>query len=133
MTGRRPTSRGFRAAPALARGRHAAGRASAAHDRSSRPLPVPPGAGPGSNSFPPPVQRPVTAQALGEPSTGPAWKTIPSWYLVTGKDHAIPPAAQRPMAARAHAHTVEVAGPHDMAVTDPHAVTRVVERAATAR
>ncbi|MEV7150101.1 MULTISPECIES: alpha/beta hydrolase [unclassified Streptomyces] len=79
------------------------------------------------------TQRPVTAQALGEPSTAPAWKSIPSWYLVAGADHAIPPAAQRAMAARAHAHTVEVAAPHDVAVTDPHAVTRLVERAATAR
>ncbi|MFE0510092.1 lipase family alpha/beta hydrolase [Streptomyces sp. NPDC058964] len=79
------------------------------------------------------TQRPITAQAVGEPSGTPAWKTIPSWYLVADGDHTIPAAAERAMASRAHAHTVEVDGPHAVAVTDPHAVTRLVERAATAR
>ncbi|MEU0602791.1 alpha/beta hydrolase [Streptomyces sp. NPDC006393] len=79
------------------------------------------------------TQRPITAQAVGEPSGTPAWKTIPSWYLVAHDDHTLPAAAERAMAARAHAHTVEVAGPHAIAVTDPHAVTRLVEQAATAR
>ncbi|MER6537942.1 alpha/beta hydrolase [Streptomyces sp900105755] len=79
------------------------------------------------------TQRPITAQAVGEPSGTPAWKTIPSWYLVAHDDHTLPAAAERAMAARAHAHTVEVAGPHAIAVTDPNAVTRIVEQAATAR
>jgi pimeloyl-ACP methyl ester carboxylesterase len=79
------------------------------------------------------TQRPITAQAVGEPSGTPAWKTIPSWYLVADDDHTIPAAAERAMASRAHAHTVEVDGPHAVAVTDPHAVTRLVEQAATAR
>ncbi|WP_055585469.1 alpha/beta hydrolase [Peterkaempfera griseoplana] len=79
------------------------------------------------------TQRPVSAQAVGEPSGTPAWKTIPSWYLVADDDHTIPPAAERAMAARAHAHTVEVDGPHALAVTDPYAVTRLVEQAAATR
>lgn len=77
-------------------------------------------------------QRPITAQALNEPSGEPAWKTIPSWYLVADQDHAIPPAAERFMAKRAHAHTVEVDAPHVAALTDPGAVTHLVEQAATA-
>ncbi|MER5604306.1 alpha/beta hydrolase [Streptomyces sp. NPDC002265] len=79
------------------------------------------------------TQRPISVQAVGEPSGTPAWKTIPSWYLVADDDHTIPAAAERAMAARAHAHTVEVDGPHAVAVTDPHAVTRLVEQAAIAR
>ncbi|WUD77263.1 alpha/beta hydrolase [Streptomyces sp. NBC_00510] len=80
------------------------------------------------------TQRPVTAQAVGEPSAAtPAWKTIPSWYLVARGDRTIPPAAERFMASRAHAHTVEVDGPHAVHLTDPKAVTRLVEKAATAR
>ncbi|MFJ5216281.1 alpha/beta fold hydrolase [Streptomyces sp. NPDC088354] len=78
-------------------------------------------------------QRPIAAQAFGEPSGPPAWKTIPSWYLVAHDDHAIPPAAERFMASRAHAHTVEINAPHAVPLTDPGAVTRLVERAATAR
>lgn len=38
-----------------------------------------------------------------------AWQTIPSWYLVASRDHAIPPEAERAMAARARALTVEIA------------------------
>ncbi|WP_329295816.1 alpha/beta hydrolase [Streptomyces sp. NBC_01455] len=79
------------------------------------------------------TQRPITARAVGEPSGTPAWKTIPSWYLVALEDHTLPAAAERAMAARAHAHTVEVAGPHAIAVTDPQAVTHLAELAATAR
>ncbi|MET8954253.1 alpha/beta fold hydrolase [Streptomyces sp. NPDC004393] len=76
------------------------------------------------------TQRPITAQALGEPSGTPAWKTIPSWYLVARADHAIPPAAERFMASRAHAHTIEVNAPHAVQLTDPGAVTHLVEQAA---
>ncbi|MFF4960743.1 alpha/beta fold hydrolase [Streptomyces sp. NPDC001222] len=76
------------------------------------------------------TQRPVTAQALGEPSGTPAWKTIPSWYLVARADHAIPAAAERFMASRAHAHTTEVNAPHAVQLTDPGAVTHLVEQAA---
>ncbi|MFB7293885.1 alpha/beta fold hydrolase [Actinacidiphila glaucinigra] len=78
------------------------------------------------------TQRPVTAQAVGEPSvTTPAWKAIPSWYLVARADQTIPAAAERFMAERAHAHTVETEGPHAVHVTDPQVVTRLIEKAAT--
>ncbi|MFJ2647993.1 alpha/beta fold hydrolase [Streptomyces sp. NPDC087420] len=76
------------------------------------------------------TQRPATPQALGEPSGAPAWKTIPSWYLVSKDDHLIPPAAERFMAARAHSHTVEANTPHAAQVTDPGVVTGLIESAA---
>ncbi|WP_329530427.1 alpha/beta hydrolase [Streptomyces sp. NBC_01450] len=80
------------------------------------------------------TQRPVTAQALGEPSGTPAWKTIPSWYLVARSDHAIPAAAEQFMASRAHAHTTVLNAPHAAQMTNPKAVTKLVEQAAaTAR
>ncbi|MFF2385768.1 alpha/beta hydrolase [Streptomyces sp. NPDC058108] len=78
-------------------------------------------------------QRPVTAAAVNEPSGDPAWKNIPSWFLITKNDHTIPPAAQRFMAERSHGHIVEVRAPHVVAVTDPGAVTHLVETAAGAR
>jgi pimeloyl-ACP methyl ester carboxylesterase len=78
------------------------------------------------------TQRPIAAQALGEPSGTPAWKTVPSWYLVARDDHAIPPAAEEFMASRAHAHTTEINAPHAAALTNPRAVTKLVEQAATA-
>ncbi|EKX68745.1 alpha/beta hydrolase [Streptomyces ipomoeae] len=79
------------------------------------------------------TQRPATAQAFGEPSGTPAWKTIPSWYLVAGDDHTIPAAAQQFMASRANAHTTKIDAPHAVPLTDPGAVTRIVEKAATTK
>ena len=40
-------------------------------------------------------------EAFASLSGEPAWKTIPSWYLVATLDKAIPPATQRFMAQRA--------------------------------
>ena len=51
------------------------------------------------------TQRPFSEEAFGSPSGPPAWKSIPSWYLVASQDRAIPPATQRFMAERAGAQT----------------------------
>lgn len=72
------------------------------------------------------TQRPVTIAALSEPSGPPAWKTIPSWYLVGLDDQAIPPAAQEFMAARAHSHTVEIHSSHASLVSHPRAVAKLI-------
>jgi pimeloyl-ACP methyl ester carboxylesterase len=76
------------------------------------------------------TQRPAAAAGFAEVSGTPAWKTIPSWYLVARQDRAIPPAAERSMAKRAKAHTVEVNAPHAVYLTDPGAVTRLILDAA---
>ncbi|MEU2423486.1 alpha/beta hydrolase [Streptomyces sp. NPDC007851] len=75
------------------------------------------------------TQRPVAASALQEKATKAAWKTIPSWTLITTEDRNIPPASQWFMARRAHAHTVEVKASHAVAVSQPGAVTRLIEQA----
>src|SRR4029077_11793208 len=71
-------------------------------------------------------QRPIAAAALAEPSSAPAWKTIPSWYMVASQDHAIPPATERFMAKRAHAVTVEVKSSHVAMLSHPAATTRLI-------
>jgi len=71
-------------------------------------------------------QRPINAAALGEPSGEPAWKTIPSWYLVASNDQAIPPATERFMAKRAGATTVEIASSHVAMISHPAAVTDLI-------
>ena len=78
------------------------------------------------------TQRPAALATLSEPSGTPAWKTIPSWYLVAGQDHAIPPAAERFMAARMHAHTVQIDSSHAAMVSHPGAVTDLILSAAQA-
>lgn len=72
------------------------------------------------------AQRPLVASALGTPSGPPAWTTIPSWYLVATGDHAIPPQAERAMAKRARAHTVEVSSSHVAMLSHPHHVTDLI-------
>ncbi|MER5949465.1 alpha/beta hydrolase [Streptomyces sp. NPDC001904] len=75
-------------------------------------------------------QRPIAQSALEEKATVAAWKSIPSWDIVTTRDLNIPASVQRFMAERAHAHTVEVAASHSVAVSRPGLVTRVIEDAA---
>ena len=60
----------------------------------------------------------------------PAWRTKPSWYLLTTEDKMIPPDAQRQMAKRAGAVIVEVKGSHSTYVSQPQAVATVIEKAA---
>jgi pimeloyl-ACP methyl ester carboxylesterase len=66
-------------------------------------------------------QRPFSQEAFESLSGEPAWKTIPSWYLVSTQDHAIPPATQRFMAGRAHATVSEVTASHVPMVSRPAA------------
>lgn len=61
----------------------------------------------------------------------PAWKSKPSWYMVTTEDKMIPPDAQRFMSKRAGATVVEVQGSHAIYVSQPHAVAHLIEKAAT--
>jgi pimeloyl-ACP methyl ester carboxylesterase len=78
------------------------------------------------------TQRPIDAAALGEPSGAPAWKTIPSWYLVASNDQAIPPATERFMAKRAGATTVEIPSSHVAMISHPGVVTDLILDAAHA-
>ena len=72
------------------------------------------------------TQRPISAAVFGSVSGDPAWKTIPSWYMVATQDHAIPPVTERFMAARAHATTVEVDSSHVAMISQPEATTRLI-------
>ncbi|WP_427149132.1 alpha/beta hydrolase [Rhizobium leguminosarum] len=75
-------------------------------------------------------QVPWGVGALDGQVTVPAWKAKPSWYLVATDDRMIPPAAQRGMAKRAGAKTVEVHGSHAVYVSNPKAVAKIIEDAA---
>ncbi|RWK61373.1 alpha/beta hydrolase [Mesorhizobium sp.] len=75
-------------------------------------------------------QVPWGVAALEGKVTAPAWKAKPSWYLVAKDDKMIPPSAQRQMASRAQATTVEVPGSHAVYVSDPAAVANLIKQAA---
>ena len=76
-------------------------------------------------------QVPWSVNALGGTISDPAWKTKPSWYLLTTEDRMIPPDAQRLMSKRAGATVVEVKGSHAVYVSQPQAVAHLIEQAAT--
>jgi pimeloyl-ACP methyl ester carboxylesterase len=76
-------------------------------------------------------QVPWGVDALGGTISQPAWRNKPSWYLVATDDRMIPPPAQRSMAERAGATTVEVAGSHSIFLSQPAAVAELIEQAAS--
>jgi pimeloyl-ACP methyl ester carboxylesterase len=78
------------------------------------------------------AERPLAASMFSEKCTAAAWKTIPSWDLITTQDFAATSAVQHFMAARAHSHVTEVGSSHAVAISHPDDVTSVIEQAAQA-
>ncbi len=77
-------------------------------------------------------QRPAALATLAEPSGPPAWKTIPSWYLVPARDRAIGTDVLLAMAERIHPRkTVKVRGAsHVVMVSRPRVTTHLIVKAA---
>jgi pimeloyl-ACP methyl ester carboxylesterase len=78
------------------------------------------------------VQQPLVTSAFGDVMGVPAWKSLPSWYLVAADDEALPPAAERQFAARMGAATVEIPSSHVAMVSHPDEVARLITAAAEA-
>ena len=76
-------------------------------------------------------QVPWGVDALGGTISDAAWRSKPSWYLVTAEDRMIPPSAQREMSGRAGATVTETPGSHAIYVSNPTVVVEVIERAAS--
>ena len=78
------------------------------------------------------VQQALASSAFTDVMGVPAWKSLPSWYLVAQNDEAIPPDAERLFASRMSATTVEVPSSHVAMLSHPQEVTDLVEKAAEA-
>ena len=76
------------------------------------------------------VQQPLAASAFGEAMGLPAWKTLPSWYLVAADDQALPPDAERMFATRMGAATTEIPASHVAMVSHPADVAQLIKTAA---
>jgi len=74
-------------------------------------------------------QVPWGVAALSGKVSQPAWKSKPSWYLVSTEDKMIPPDAQRAMSKRAGATVTEVKGSHSVYVSQPRAVASLIDEA----
>ena len=75
------------------------------------------------------TQRPLSLAALTENATKAAWKTKPSWYLVSQHDNAIPPDAERFMSKRMGAVTEEIDGSHTAFIAQPVRVAGFIRKA----
>jgi pimeloyl-ACP methyl ester carboxylesterase len=78
------------------------------------------------------VQQPLATSAFGDVMEVPAWKSLPSWYLVAQNDEALSPDAERQFAARMGASTVEIPSSHVAMVSHPSEVAELIEKAANA-
>ena len=75
------------------------------------------------------VQQPLAAAAFEEVMGVPAWKSLPSWYLVASDDEALPPEAERLFAKRMGAMVVEAPSSHLAMVSHPKDVVQLIESA----
>ena len=75
-------------------------------------------------------QVPWGLEALNGAVSEPAWRTKPSWYLVSTEDKMIPPDAQRAMSKRSGSTVIEVKGSHAVYVSQPKAVADLIAKAA---
>ena len=78
------------------------------------------------------TQRPVSAKGFVEPNGVPAWKTLPSWAVVSTGDTAAGADVVRRMAQRAGAVITEAEGSHVLFVARPQVVADVIMQALTA-
>ena len=77
-------------------------------------------------------QVPWGVDALAGSITAPAWRTKPSWYMITTQDRMIPPPAQHAMSERAGSTVVEVPASHSVYVSQPGPVADLIEQASAA-
>ena len=78
------------------------------------------------------VQQPIAMSIFEEVMGVPAWKTLPSRYLIATDDQALPPDAERLFATRMGATTVEIPSSHVAMVSHPREVAELIETAANA-
>jgi pimeloyl-ACP methyl ester carboxylesterase len=74
------------------------------------------------------VQQGLSMSTFEDVMGTPAWKSLPTAYLVATKDEAIPPDAQRMFAKRMRARTVEVPSSHLAMVSHPNNVVELIEK-----
>jgi pimeloyl-ACP methyl ester carboxylesterase len=74
-------------------------------------------------------QRPLSAAALTEKATAVGWKSRPTWFMVSERDHAIPPDCERFMAKRMDATTESVDGSHAAFIAHPDVAAGLILKA----
>jgi len=78
------------------------------------------------------TQKPLNRSVFGASVSAAAWKTIPSWYIVSSQDQAINPELERFYAKRMRAKTTEIKSSHVSFLSHPKEVVKVIEEASRA-
>jgi pimeloyl-ACP methyl ester carboxylesterase len=78
------------------------------------------------------VQKPLSINSFTAKSGPPAWKQLPSWYMVATRDQMIPLQAEEFMAKRMGAEVRKVASSHAAMVSHPKEVVDLITQAAEA-
>lgn len=76
------------------------------------------------------TQKPIAGAIFGQTLDVAAWKTLPSWYLLTRGDHAIRPDVQKYLADRIRARLTEIESSHVPFLSAPERVVELIEAAA---
>ena len=76
------------------------------------------------------TQRPFSLRSFAAKSGPPAWKHIPSWYMVASNDQMIPPKAEEFMAKRMGATVRSIPASHAAMVSHPNEVVEMIIQAA---
>jgi pimeloyl-ACP methyl ester carboxylesterase len=74
-------------------------------------------------------QRPLAAAAFTESATVVGWRDLPTWYLVSEHDNAIPPDCERMMAKRMNANTETIDGSHVAFISHPDIAAGLIHKA----
>jgi pimeloyl-ACP methyl ester carboxylesterase len=77
-------------------------------------------------------QRPLAGVSFGEMTQNPAWKTLPTWAIISPSDFVIGPSGERFMAERSGATITEVEASHAMMISQPQAIADVILTAVAA-
>ncbi|MEZ0188497.1 alpha/beta fold hydrolase [Ralstonia solanacearum] len=78
------------------------------------------------------TQGPVCAKNFEQKVAAAAWKTKPSWYIVSEQDHMIQPALQAAMATKISAHVLSLPAGHAPHLSRPAEVANVILAATNA-
>jgi pimeloyl-ACP methyl ester carboxylesterase len=76
------------------------------------------------------VQKPAHQSLFTAPSGPPAWKELPTWFVVSENDRIIPPDAERMFAQRMNATTISLDSSHASLVSHPHEIAQLILDAA---
>lgn len=75
-------------------------------------------------------QKAIAGKVFGETLKAAAWKSIPSWYVVSTQDRAINPDLERFMAKRMKAQITELTASHVSFISQPDKIAGIIETAA---